>query len=204
MRLSKDELTTAVTTHIQLEELKVGADKPTDLRETVLKKDGNVSPKKPLVWERIQQDRGQFAGKLYNKGTFPQRGMVRCNQQTSSYEPVNHIPLRFSVAKVFAQVRDKRTLPILGRMRGNSGKRDQNLYCKYHQEQGHDTNDRRILRMEIERLIQRGQLKEFTREKGHERPQGRDASPPRHPPYNRRNSPPRHRPYQRPRSPYRP
>ncbi|GAA0187065.1 hypothetical protein LIER_34353 [Lithospermum erythrorhizon] len=68
--LTKDELTAAVTTHIQLEELKVGADKPTDLRETVLKKDGNVLPKKPPVWERIQWDRGLFAGKQY-KCTFP-------------------------------------------------------------------------------------------------------------------------------------
>ncbi|GAA0158556.1 hypothetical protein LIER_38680 [Lithospermum erythrorhizon] len=55
--LSKDELVAVVTTHIELEELKVGADQPTDLRETVLKKDENVSPKKPPVWERIQINR---------------------------------------------------------------------------------------------------------------------------------------------------
>ncbi|GAA0154703.1 hypothetical protein LIER_37945 [Lithospermum erythrorhizon] len=72
--LSKDELTAAVTTHILLEELKVGAEKPTDLRETMLKKDGNMSPKKPPVWERIQPDRGKFARKRY-KWAFPQRGM---------------------------------------------------------------------------------------------------------------------------------
>ncbi|GAA0163026.1 hypothetical protein LIER_18998 [Lithospermum erythrorhizon] len=110
--------------------------------------------------------------------------MVRCNQQTSAYEPSTHAAARVSVAEVFAQVRDKRIFPIPGRMRGNTGKRDQNLYCKYHREQGHDTNDCRILRMEIERLIQRGQLREFTREKGHEKPQGRGASQPRYPPWH--------------------
>ncbi|GAA0173214.1 hypothetical protein LIER_26876 [Lithospermum erythrorhizon] len=57
-----------------------------------------------------------------------------------------------------------------------------------------------ILRMEIERLIQQGQLREFTREIGHDRPQGRGASLPRNPPYKCKNSPPRNHPYQRPRT----
>ncbi|GAA0143876.1 hypothetical protein LIER_04456 [Lithospermum erythrorhizon] len=52
--LTKDELTAMITTHIELEELKVGVDQPTDLRETVMKKEGNVSPKKLPVWERFQ------------------------------------------------------------------------------------------------------------------------------------------------------
>ncbi|GAA0145784.1 hypothetical protein LIER_36189 [Lithospermum erythrorhizon] len=65
MPLTKDELTVPVTTHIKLEELKVGADQPPDLREIVLKKDGNMSPKKPPVSERIQRDKGQFAWKPY-------------------------------------------------------------------------------------------------------------------------------------------
>ncbi|GAA0167628.1 hypothetical protein LIER_22514 [Lithospermum erythrorhizon] len=101
------------------------------------------------LFGRGQRDKGQFTGKPY-KGTFPQRGMVRYNQQASPYKPLDNTPLRVSVAEVFTQVRDKRILPIPARMKGKPGKRDQNLYCEYHQEQGHDTNDCRILRMEIE------------------------------------------------------
>ncbi|GAA0139429.1 hypothetical protein LIER_35090 [Lithospermum erythrorhizon] len=101
-------------------------------RENVLKKEGNVSPKKLPVWERIQRDRRQFAGKPYNKGTFPQRGMVRCNQQAPIYDPMGNTPLRVSVAEVFVQVRDKRILPIPARMMGNPSKRDQHLYYEYH------------------------------------------------------------------------
>ncbi|GAA0169807.1 hypothetical protein LIER_43861 [Lithospermum erythrorhizon] len=44
--LTNDELIAKGTTHIELEELKVGADQPVDLREIVLKKEANVSPKK--------------------------------------------------------------------------------------------------------------------------------------------------------------
>ncbi|GAA0172689.1 hypothetical protein LIER_26461 [Lithospermum erythrorhizon] len=53
--LTKDELKTVVTTHIELEELKVGG-QPVDWRETRLRKEGNMSPKKPPVWERIQRN----------------------------------------------------------------------------------------------------------------------------------------------------
>ncbi|GAA0177424.1 hypothetical protein LIER_42135 [Lithospermum erythrorhizon] len=61
-----------------------------------------------------------------------------------------------------------------------------------------------ILRMEIEKLIQRGYLKEFTTDRGHKKPQGRGTSPPRYPPRRWKRNPPRHNPYRRPRSPYRP
>ncbi|GAA0146112.1 hypothetical protein LIER_06141 [Lithospermum erythrorhizon] len=60
-------------------------------------------------------------------------------------------------------------------------------------------------RREIEKLIQRGYLKEFTRGRGHEeRPQGRGNSPPRYPPQGRKLSPAGHDPYRRPKSPYLP
>ncbi|GAA0154139.1 hypothetical protein LIER_12208 [Lithospermum erythrorhizon] len=91
----------------------------------------------------------ELAAKPY-KGTFPQRGMVKCNQQASTYEPFDNYPLRVFVAEAFAQ------------------------------------------------------LKEFTRDRGHEKPQGSGNSPPHYPPRRQKHSPPRHNPYRRPRSPYRP
>ncbi|GAA0156633.1 hypothetical protein LIER_14082 [Lithospermum erythrorhizon] len=62
-------------------------------------------------------------------------------------------------------------------MRGAPGKRDKNLYCEYHLEHGHDTNECRILKVEIEKLIKQGYLREDVgQEKG--RPHGRGYSPP--------------------------
>ncbi|GAA0158558.1 hypothetical protein LIER_38681 [Lithospermum erythrorhizon] len=57
--------------------------------------------------------------------------------------------------------------------------------------------------MEIEKLIQRGYLREFTKDRGHEKPQGYGSSPPRYLHHRQKNSP-RHNPYRRPRSPYSP
>ncbi|GAA0167380.1 hypothetical protein LIER_22325 [Lithospermum erythrorhizon] len=50
--LYQDELIGPVTTDIELEEFKVGAEKPVDLRETVFSKERNVSPKKPLATQK--------------------------------------------------------------------------------------------------------------------------------------------------------
>ncbi|GAA0162448.1 hypothetical protein LIER_18538 [Lithospermum erythrorhizon] len=41
------------------------------------------------------------------------------------------------------------------------GRRDKNRYCEYHREHGHETNECRILKAELEKLIKGGYLKEF-------------------------------------------
>ncbi|GAA0145173.1 hypothetical protein LIER_05426 [Lithospermum erythrorhizon] len=47
-------------------------------------------------------------------------------------------------------------------MRSAPGRRDKTRYCEYHREHGHNTNEYRVLDAEIEKLIKRGYLKEYT------------------------------------------
>ncbi|GAA0148253.1 hypothetical protein LIER_07748 [Lithospermum erythrorhizon] len=70
-----------------------GTGQPVDLRETVLRKEGNVLPRESPVWERIQRDMGQFAGKPHKgtgQTTTPVPGRMRGNprkrDQNSYYE----------------------------------------------------------------------------------------------------------------------
>ncbi|XP_050264179.1 uncharacterized protein LOC126708429 [Quercus robur] len=44
-------------------------------------------------------------------------------------------------------------------MAGDPAKRNQNLYCKYHQEPGHTTDDCRNLKNHLDRLVRKGKLK---------------------------------------------
>ncbi|GAA0155591.1 hypothetical protein LIER_13287 [Lithospermum erythrorhizon] len=63
--------------------------------------------------------------------------------------------------EVFSQIEDKNLLPKPVRMRSAPSRRDKNRYCEDHCEHGHDTNECRILKSELEKLIKRGYLKEF-------------------------------------------
>lgn len=47
------------------------------------------------------------------------------------------------------------------RMSGDSSKRNQNLYCHYHQDRGHTTEDYRTLRDHLNQLVKAGKLNQF-------------------------------------------
>ncbi|XP_027150455.1 uncharacterized protein LOC113750706 [Coffea eugenioides] len=56
---------------------------------------------------------------------------------------------------------------------GDKSRRDQDLYCAYHRDVGHDTEDCRHLKKEIEKLIRRGHLEQFVRDgRADQRPGG--------------------------------
>ncbi|KAL5547487.1 hypothetical protein UlMin_002718 [Ulmus minor] len=48
-------------------------------------------------------------------------------------------------------------------IRTPANKRDNTKYCKFHRDTGHTTEECRVLKDEVERLIQKGQLREFVR-----------------------------------------
>ena len=51
-------------------------------------------------------------------------------------------------------------------MRGDRSKRNQNKYCRYHQDIGHTTEECIALKDEIEKLIQEGYLQNYVRNEG--------------------------------------
>ncbi|GAA0165988.1 hypothetical protein LIER_21252 [Lithospermum erythrorhizon] len=71
-------------------------------------------------------------------------------------------PLKTSTGNVFLKIKDKRLLP-----RTPQNKRDMRKFCQYHKDHGHDTDDCRHLKIEIEKLIQRGKLKDYVHKETH-------------------------------------
>ncbi|XP_027181965.1 uncharacterized protein LOC113780356 [Coffea eugenioides] len=59
---------------------------------------------------------------------------------------------------------------------GDKSRRDQGLYCAYHRDVGHDTEDCRHLKKDIEKLIKRGHLGQFVREERADQQRGRPRS----------------------------
>ena len=69
-------------------------------------------------------------------------------------------------------------------MGGDLSRRNQNLYCTYHRDKGHTTEQCRVLKDHLEQLVKVGYLKEFVvdsrnQEGGHgTRPYGNPLLPP--------------------------
>ncbi|GAA0157989.1 hypothetical protein LIER_15127 [Lithospermum erythrorhizon] len=162
--LSKNELIARVRQFVKLEELKNKEDKTKDLRKILRKRGRSKSPKKALVWERIQRDMRQ-SSKRRNYEPLPQKGLVQCMRKPNTDRLT---PLRVSIAEIYFQIEGKNLLPKLVRMGSAPDRRDKTRYFKYHREHGYHTNECKILNVEIENLIKQGYLKEFM-EKGTQR-----------------------------------
>ncbi|MQL77781.1 hypothetical protein Taro_010196, partial [Colocasia esculenta] len=88
----------------------------------------------------------------------------------------NYTPLTVAPEQILAEIRNEAFLRWPQRMRSDPRKRDQNKYCRFHRDHGHDTSECRQLKDEIEDLIKRGYLGRFVR-RNEERPRRRDRTP---------------------------
>ncbi|GAA0163627.1 hypothetical protein LIER_19443 [Lithospermum erythrorhizon] len=119
------------------------------------------SPKRKPVWDRLQKNpkKRQFRSKG-QRGRSPRRKNGRVRQPQ---EPI-YTSLRTSIGKVYAQMEDRKLLSKPQKLRSPPNRRYPKLFCEYHKDHGHDTNDCHLLKAKIEKLIRRGHLEEFVRE----------------------------------------
>ena len=59
------------------------------------------------------------------------------------------------------QINDDPSLKWPEKMKGDSNKRNQNKYCHFHRDHGHDTDECFDLKQQIENLIRQGKLRNF-------------------------------------------
>ena len=63
--------------------------------------------------------------------------------------------------KILEKVKNESFFQWPSRMAGDPAKRNQNLYCEYHQEPGHTTDDCRNLKNHLDRLVREGKLRQL-------------------------------------------
>ncbi|KAL5554142.1 hypothetical protein UlMin_041543 [Ulmus minor] len=97
---------------------------------------------------------GQNGGNNNNRGGPPPAQIPRFREYT---------PLTETVATVFNQAEHRGIFNYPPGIRTPANKRDNTKYCRFHRDTGHTTEECRVLKDEVERLIQRGQLREFVR-----------------------------------------
>ncbi|KAL5556087.1 hypothetical protein UlMin_038323 [Ulmus minor] len=90
---------------------------------------------------------GQNGGNNNNRGGPPPAQIPRFREYT---------PLTETVATVFNQAEHRGIFNYPPGIRTPVNKRDNTKYCKFHRDTGHTTEECRVLKDEVERLIQRG------------------------------------------------
>ena len=77
------------------------------------------------------------------------------------YSPQRFTPLTASISQVLHEVRNEQFLRWPTQMKSDPATRDNTMYCEFHRDYGHRTDNCIQLRREIEYLIQRGYLRRF-------------------------------------------
>uniref|UniRef100_A0A2N9JBP4 Reverse transcriptase domain-containing protein n=1 Tax=Fagus sylvatica TaxID=28930 RepID=A0A2N9JBP4_FAGSY len=91
--------------------------------------------------------------------------------------PSGFTPLNMSIDQVLLQIQDNLDIRWPGKLRSDPAKRSKDLYCRFHRDHGHTTEDCFALKQQIEALIRQGKLGKFVRQdKPEVRPESR---PPR-------------------------
>ncbi|KAL2237225.1 UNVERIFIED_CONTAM: hypothetical protein Sindi_0914200 [Sesamum indicum] len=82
-------------------------------------------------------------------------------EQRGPYQPRYHryTPFTTSREKVMTMVEKEGLLQWPGKMRDTPAKKNSNMYCRFHKDKGHNTEDCYQLKDEIKRLVRQGYFK---------------------------------------------
>ena len=77
-----------------------------------------------------------------------------------------NVMFKESVHKIVDRIKNEPFFRLLNKMGGDPSKRNQNLYCTYHRDKGHTTEQCRVLKDHLRQLVKAGYLKEFVVDSG--------------------------------------
>ena len=70
------------------------------------------------------------------------------------------------IHRIFDRIKHEPFFRWSNKMGGDPSKRNQNLYCTYHQDKGHTTEHCRVLKDHLGQLVKAGHLKDFVLDSG--------------------------------------
>ena len=79
-----------------------------------------------------------------------------------------NVMFKESVHKIVDRIKNEPYFRWLNKMGGDPSKRNQNLYCTYHRDKGHTTEQCRVLKDHLRQLVKAGYLKEFVVDSGNQ------------------------------------
>ena len=107
----------------------------------------------------VPQERRDFRSDRFNGSNRPRKDYAEQSESTGAQAV--HVVFREPLHKILEKVKNESFFQWPSRMAGDPAKRNQNLYCEYHQEPGHTTDDCRNLKNHLDRLVREGKLRHF-------------------------------------------
>ena len=104
----------------------------------------------------VPQDRREFRSDRYNNNRT-RRAYIE--QQASNNNQMVRAIFRELVHQILEKVKNEPFFKWPNKMMGNPKKRNRNLYCQYHRDHGHTTEDCRSLWDHLDQLVREGKLK---------------------------------------------
>ena len=117
------------------------------------------SPKRQSDLERSPKKDVERSPK--RRGSLRDRLSPHQLERRSRYSPRQFTPLTASVSQVLREVRNEQFLRWSTQMKSDPTTRDNTMYCEFHMDYGHRTDDCIQLRKEIKYLIRHGYLRRY-------------------------------------------
>uniref|UniRef100_A0A2N9GJY4 Uncharacterized protein n=1 Tax=Fagus sylvatica TaxID=28930 RepID=A0A2N9GJY4_FAGSY len=122
---------------------------------------------------RFDLSRNRFSKQDYPK--IERKNVSSSNRREE--RPRDFTPLNMSIDQVLLQIQDNPEIRWPGKLRSDLARRSKDLYCRFHRDHGHTTEDCYALKQQIEALIRQGKLEKFVRQ---DKPETRhEPRPPR-------------------------
>ncbi|XP_050240952.1 uncharacterized protein LOC126689817 [Quercus robur] len=148
----------------------MGLPKDSELRESLTKRppeDMRQLMRRIEEYKHLEGDRLQNKGKApllgrSRQGVFPTRLKkdFRMQEPEAQIGGVN-VAFKEPVHKILDRIKNESFFRWPNKMGGDPSRRNQNLYCTYHRDKGHTTEQCRVLKDHLGQLVKAGYLKEF-------------------------------------------
>ncbi|XP_075658748.1 uncharacterized protein LOC142628557 [Castanea sativa] len=149
---------------------RMGLPEESGLRESLTRrppKDMRQLMRRIAEYKRLEDDRLQSKGKApvinhpRHIGFQPRpREDLRIQEPEPGMGEVN-VALKEPVHKIVNRIKNEPYFRWPNKMEDYPSRRNQNLYCTYHKDKGHTTEQCRVLKDHLEQFVKAGHLKEF-------------------------------------------
>ncbi|KAK3029517.1 hypothetical protein RJ639_037538 [Escallonia herrerae] len=126
-----------------------------------------IQAKEYLETHRGRQEEGKEEQKKWSLELTPQGGKPSKRSKRDERRPKdpfafeNLTPLNAKPSQTLHEIKENKALRWPDKMRSRPNKRNKDLWCHYHNDHGHTTDNYGSLKRAIETLIKRGQLRKF-------------------------------------------